>query len=120
VNSATFGYRTIVIDRSVVDEEGHVVTVQKGKQKGKPIADPKLRVTEDLPLLQDVQEYFETEVKPHLEHAWMDTAKVKVGYEILFDSFFHVAQLPRPLPVVQEELRSCAANVKRLLEELSL
>jgi type I restriction enzyme M protein len=36
----------------------------RGKQKGKPQADSKLRDTENVPLSEDVQTYFQCEVLP--------------------------------------------------------
>ena len=43
-------------------------------------ADSKLRDFENVPLKEDVDAYFEREVKPHVPDAWMDRSKDKVGY----------------------------------------
>jgi type I restriction enzyme M protein len=64
-----FGYRTIVIERPLRDEAGNPVMGAKGKQKGKPQPDPKLRDTENVPLSEDVQTYFAREVLPHTPDA---------------------------------------------------
>ena len=45
--------------------------------KGKIEADPTLRDTENVPLKQDIQEYFEQEVLPHVPNAWIDESKTK-------------------------------------------
>ena len=62
------------------DEAGEVVLGQKGKQKGKPQPDSALRDTENVPLADDIQAYFEREVLPHAPDAWVDEEKSKVGY----------------------------------------
>jgi hypothetical protein len=61
----------------------------KGKLKGKPVADPALRDTENVPLTEGIAAYFEREVKPHAPHAWIDEEKTKVGYEIPFNRHFY-------------------------------
>ncbi len=49
--------------------------------KGKPMPDADLRDTENVPLSEDVEVYFEREVLPHAPDAWIDHEKTKVGYE---------------------------------------
>ena len=41
---------------------------------GQPEADPELRDTENVPLDEDVDDFFEREVKPHVPDAWVNTA----------------------------------------------
>jgi hypothetical protein len=43
---------------------------------------------ENVPLKDDVDAYFEREVRPHVPDAWMDRSKDKVGYEINFNRYF--------------------------------
>jgi type I restriction enzyme M protein len=99
-----FGYRTITVERPERDEKGALVLGQKGKQKGKPVPDAALRDTENVPLCEDVQDYFRREVLPHALDAWIDDEKTKVGYEIPFNRHFYVWQPPRPLAVIDAEL----------------
>lgn len=94
-----FGYRTITVERPLRDEAGNVVLGQRGKAKGQPQADSSLRDTENVPLSEDVQTYFEREVLPHVPDAWIDHLKTKVGYEIPFNRHFYVFTPPRPLEV---------------------
>lgn len=57
---------------------------------GHPEPDPELRDTENVPLGEDIQAFFNREVKPHVPDAWINTAihdhkdkeVGKVGYEI--------------------------------------
>ncbi len=60
-----FGYRTITVERPLRDEAGEIVVGQRGKAKGKPMPDSSLRDTENVPLSEDVEEYFKREVLPH-------------------------------------------------------
>ncbi|MGB4435054.1 MAG: class I SAM-dependent DNA methyltransferase, partial [Defluviitoga tunisiensis] len=45
--------------------------------KGNPEPDPELRDTENVPLKEDIHEYFQREVKPHVPDAWIDESKTK-------------------------------------------
>ncbi len=64
--SPCFGYQTITVERPEYDDKGKVVKETKGKRKGKPNPDTKLRDTEDVPLGEDIDEYFQREVIPHV------------------------------------------------------
>ena len=114
-----FGYTTITVERPLRDDAGNVVMGQKGKQKGLPQPDSSLRDTENVPLGQDIREYFEREVLPHAPDAWIDEAKSKVGYEIPFNRHFYVFEPPRPLEVIDAELKEVSARIMRMLEELA-
>ena len=85
-----FGYRTITVERPLRDEQGEAVVGTKGKMKGKPMPDPDLRDTENVPLSEDVETYFKREVLPHAPDAWIDHKRTKVGYEIPFNRHFYV------------------------------
>lgn len=113
-----FGYTAITVERPLRDEAGEVVLGIKGKQKGKPQPDSSLRDTENVPLSEDIQAYFEREVLPHAKDAWIDEAKSKVGYEIPFNRHFYVFEPPRSLQVIDAELKTVSANIMRMLGEL--
>ena len=114
-----FGYRTITVERPLRDEKGKIVLGQKGKAKGKPVADSALRDTENVPLSEDVQTYFQREVLPHAPDAWIDPDKTKVGYEIPFNRHFYVFQPPRPLAEIDAELKTVTDNILKLIGGLS-
>ncbi|MFT3758847.1 HsdM family class I SAM-dependent methyltransferase [Thauera sp.] len=114
-----FGYTTITVERPLRDEAGNVVLSLKGKQKGKPQPDSALRDTENVPLAEDIGEYFRREVLPHAPDAWIDEARSKVGYEIPFNRHFYVFEPPRSLHVIDEELKAVSANIMRMLGELA-
>lgn len=79
-----FGYNKIVIESPLLDEDGNIV--MKGK---KPVADSSKRDTENVPLTEDIDRYFEREVLPYNPNAWIDKSKTKVGYEIPFTRYFY-------------------------------
>jgi type I restriction enzyme M protein len=117
-NSA-FGYRTITVERPQRDDAGNIVVCQRGKAKGKPQADSALRDTENVPLSEEVESYFEREVLPHADDAWIDTDKTKVGYEIPFTRHFYVFEPPRPLAEIDADLDAVTDRIKGMLEGLA-
>ncbi|NHZ79551.1 N-6 DNA methylase [Massilia sp. CCM 8695] len=114
-----FGYTTITVERPLRDEAGNPMLGVKGKQKGKVQSDSVLRDTENVPLTEDIQAYFEREVLPHAPDAWIDEEKSKVGYEISFNRHFYVFEPPRSLHAIDEELKIVTANIMKMLEELA-
>lgn len=114
-----FGYTTITVERPLRDDAGNVLVGLKGKQKGLPQADSSLRDTENVPLTDEVQAYFEREVLPHAPDAWIDHEKSKVGYEIPFNRHFYVFEPPRDLHTIDEELKGVTAAIMKMLEELA-
>ena len=109
-DNKSFGYRTITVERPLRDEDGKIVLGQRGKAKGKPQADSALRDTENVPLSEDVNAYFEREVKPHAPDAWIDHDKTKIGYEIPFNRHFYVFEPPRPLAEIDADLAEVTAR----------
>ncbi|WP_019593069.1 class I SAM-dependent DNA methyltransferase [Thioalkalivibrio sp. ALM2T] len=96
-------------------------------KQGNPEPDSDLRDTENVPLGEDVFDYFEREVKPHVPDAWIDENKRDeqdgeigiVGYEIPFNRHFYVFQPPRPLEEIDADLKAVTTRIKQMIEELS-
>ena len=94
---------------------------------GKPEPDPELRDTERVPLFEDVNAFFEREVKPHVPDAWIDESKrdVKdgevgiVGYEINFNRYFYRYSPPRPLEDIESDIKDIEADIVRMLKEIT-
>lgn len=86
-------------------------------------ADPDRRDTENVPLAETVEAYFDREVRPHAPDAWIDRAYVdgqdgqvgRVGYEIPFNRFFYKYTPPRPLEAIAADLRALEAEIIDLL-----
>ncbi|MBE6065006.1 type I restriction-modification system subunit M [Clostridium cochlearium] len=89
--------------------------------KGNPEPDPDLRDTENVPLKEDIHEYFEREVKPHVPDAWIDESKTKIGYEIPFTRHFYKYQPLRPSEEIMKEIKeleqSILEKLKKVIEE---
>ncbi len=109
-----FGYTAITVERPLRDAKGKVVK----DAKGNPKPDASLRDTENVPLREDIQAYFEREVLPHAPDAWIDEKKSKVGYEIPFTRHFYEYQPPRPLEAIDADLKACVARIQTLLKEV--
>ena len=114
-----FGYQTITVERPLRDEAGNVVLGLRGKAKGQPQADSSLRDTENVPLSEDVETYFEREVLPHVPDAWIDHSKTKKGYEIPFNRHFYVFTPPRPLEDIDAELKQVTDRILEMIGGLS-
>jgi type I restriction enzyme M protein len=118
-DNTEFGYRTITVERPALDDQGHPIVGQKGKAKGKPVADSALRDTENVPLNEAVEAYFKREVKPHAPDAWIDETKTRVGYEIPFNRHFYVFESPRDLAEIDADLRQVTDRIKVMIEGLA-
>ena len=81
--------------------------------------DVELRDTENVPLKESVQAYFEREVLPHVPDAWIDHSKTKVGYEIPLNRHFYRYEPPRELAVIEGEIKALEADIVRLLGEVT-
>jgi len=107
----------------VTDSEGEVQLL-----KGKTEPDPDLRDNENVPLNEDIDEYFAREVLPHVPDAWIaetrnpktkQVERYKVGYEIPFTRHFYVYTPPRPLAEIDAELKSLEAEIQALLGKVA-
>lgn len=106
-----FGYSKIVVERPEKDESGNIIT-----KNGKPVADTNLRDTENVPLKEDIQEYFKREVLPYAPDAWIDEKKTKVGYEIPFTRYFYKYVPPRPSEEIMSEILELEKSLDGSLE----
>lgn len=108
-----FGYAKIVVERPERDENGEVVL-----KKGKPAADSSLRDTENVPLKEDIDEYFKREVLPFAPDAWIDKDKTKIGYEIPFTRYFYKYTPPRYSDEIAVEIRELELDIDGAMEEI--
>ena len=112
-DNADFGYTKITVERPLVDEEGNPVL-----KKGKPQPDASLRDTENVPLTEDIREYFKREVLPFAPDAWIDEKKSKVGYEIPFTRYFYKYEAPKPSDEIMAEIMELETELSGSLEEV--
>ena len=96
-------------------------------REGRPEPDPEMRDTENVPLLEAVETFFEREVKPHVPDAWIDInrrdpqdGKVGlVGYEINFNRYFYQYRPPRPLEEIQADIQQVEKDILAMLREVA-
>ncbi len=112
-NNQDFGYSKIVVERPLVDENGKPVLKAKKVQP-----DTSLRDTENIPLTEDIHEYFKREVLPFAPDAWIDESKTKVGYEIPFTRYFYKYTPPKPSNEIMAEIMDIENELEGALGEI--
>jgi type I restriction enzyme M protein len=95
-----FGYTKVTIEQPLLDDDGEIIT----DKQGNPKPNSKKRDYERVPLEQDIDDYYEREVKPHLPDSWMDRNKDKIGYEINFTKYFYKYKPLRSLEDITKDL----------------
>lgn len=109
-----FGYRRITVERPNRDEKGNI----EKDRKGNPVPDADLRAFENVPLKEDVEEYFKREVLPHLPDAWIDHGKTKVGYEINFTKYFYKYKPLRRLEEIRKDILALETETDGMIKEV--
>lgn len=88
------------------------------KNKTTAEADTELRDYESIPLKEDIQEYFEQEVLPHVPDAWIDETKSKVGYEIPFTRHFYEYTPIRSSKEILAEIQALESEISKQLKKV--
>jgi len=112
-DNADFGYTKITVERPLLDEDGNPIL-----KKNKPQADSSLRDTENVPLKENIDEYFKREVLPFAPDAWIDTKKSKVGYEIPFTRYFYKYEAPQSSTEIMSEIMDLETELSGSLKEV--
>ena len=108
-----FGFNRIQIESPLYDENGNVV------MKSKKIApDTSKRDYENVSLVEDIDAYFEREIKPYNPEAWIDKTKTKVGYEIPFTRYFYKYEAPESSDVIAERISIHEKDIMKALNRL--
>ena len=109
MNPVEFG-----VIRQIQEKDGNIVTNKQGEVK----PDTKKRDYERIPLSDDIEDYFEREVKPHLPDSWMDLSNNKVGYEINFTKYFYQYKPLRSLSDISQDLLRLDKETEGLMKEI--
>lgn len=109
-----FGYYQLTVEQPKKNKKGEI---QKDS-KGNPKADSKKRDKENVPLNEDVESYFENEIKPHVPDAWIDYDKTRIGYEINFTKYFYQYKGLRPAAEIKAEIVDLEKDIAGLLNDL--
>lgn len=119
-NNEDFGYYQITVEQPLYDDKGKIVK----DKNGNPKPDSSKRDKENIPLNRDIEEYFASEVLPHVPDAFIDFDKTRIGYEINFTKYFYEYKGLRPSQEIKAEIETLefgAENEKgitQLLKEL--
>lgn len=91
-------------------------------KNGNPEPDSDLRDTEQIPVKEDIQDYFKREVLPYAPDAWIDEDKTKIGYEIPFTKYFYkyeeLGNSDETLAEIKALGNSIQESIKSLFEEV--
>ncbi|AXU73229.1 TPA: SAM-dependent DNA methyltransferase [Clostridioides difficile] len=80
--------------------------------KGNIESDSSLKDTESIALKEDVYEYFEKEVKPHVEDAYIDESSIdNIGYEIPFTRYFYKYEKLKSFDDIMKEVESLESEI---------
>jgi type I restriction enzyme M protein len=115
-------YKAILAALSERDETAKVYNDRQGNLE----PDSDLRDTENVPLKEDIKEYFEREVTPHVPDAWIsesvrdakDGEIGKVGYEINFNRYFYKYQPPRALEEIEADIKAVEGEILAMLQQV--
>ena len=113
MDSVSLGYNKITIESPELDENSN--PVMKGK---KVVADKSKRDTENVPLDEDIDDYFNREVLPYRPLAWIDRNKTKVGYEIPFTRTFYEYKKLEPAADIAKRIEAHEHSMMEKLHEL--
>lgn len=108
-----FGYTKITVERPLRSENGEFIL-----KNGKKQPDSSLRDTENVPLTENIRDYFKHEVLPFAPDAWIDEKKSKVGYEIPFTRYFYKYEAPQPSDEIMAEVLELEKELSGSLEEI--
>ncbi len=110
-----FGYYQVTIERPLLDKNGVEITDRDNRIK----PDPKFRDTENIPLSEDVMDYYWKEIIPNAgPEVWIDYDKTRIGYEINFTRYFYKYQKPEPSATIKAEIITLENSIQDLLKKV--
>ena len=116
-----FGYTKVTVERQLIEKReilGEAREVVLRDKRGNPKPDTALRDHERVPLTEEIDDYYQREVKPHLPDSWLDRKKDKVGYEINFNRYFYQYTPLRSLKEITDEMLALERKSEGLLNEV--
>ncbi len=112
-DNAYFGYTKVTVETAETDDKGNEVLKKGKKQAIKGKTD-----SEIIPLTEDVEQYFDNNVLPFNEHAFMDRTKDKIGYEIPFTRIFYKFVEPRKSDDIFAEFKELSNQEQDLMKKI--
>ena len=77
-----------------------------------------LRDTENVPLKENIYDYFLREVQPHVAEAWINLDATKIGYEISFNKYFYRHKPLRSIEAVSADILKLEEESEGLIREI--
>ena len=77
-----------------------------------------MRDYEIIPYDDDINLYFEKELKPFSPDAWVDKSKTKIGYEISFNKEFYKFSPIESVTEINKELENLNEDIEKLMKEI--
>lgn len=77
-----------------------------------------LRDSENVPLKENIYDYFLREVKPHVAEAWINLDATKIGYEISFNKYFYRHKPLRSIEDVSTDILELERQSDGLIREI--
>lgn len=109
-----FGFYQITTHQPEKDENGTIIT----DAKGKPKSDKDLKDIENIPMKENIDEYFAREVLPFAPDAWYDKKKMKVGFDIPITKHFYKYEPLRDLESIEQDILTLENETDGLLKEI--
>lgn len=87
--------------------------------KGNIESDSSLKDTESISLKEDIYEYFEREVKPHVPDSYMNESSFdNIGYEIPFTRYFYKYESLRPFDEIMKEIEKLESEIAQEIRKV--
>lgn len=113
---ASVGLVDAVMKAMAVEDDSAPLAIDR---KGRPVIVPGWKITERVPLSEDLDEHMAREVLPYAPGAQWDETKAKHGTDIPFTRIFYVPEEPRPLAEIDTEVQKLMSELARLFMAVS-
>ena len=113
VEGISLGYNKVVVESPVRNEDGSLAL-----KRGRKVADPTKRDTENIPLTEAIDDFIAREVLPYNPDAWVDESKTKKGYLIPFTRTFYEYTQSEPSDVIAKRIKKREHSLMEKLNSL--
>ncbi|MGB7235172.1 MAG: class I SAM-dependent DNA methyltransferase [Rhodococcus sp. (in: high G+C Gram-positive bacteria)] len=112
---ATAGFIDAAMKAMAVQDDSAPLAVDR---KGNPVIVPGWKITERVPLSEDLDEHMAREVLPYEPGARWDEGKARYGTDIPFTRIFYVPEQPRPLAEIDADVEELMTELSRMFLEV--
>lgn len=109
------GLMTAIMQAMAVHDDSAPAAVD---HKGQPVSVAGWKMTERIPLTEDVDEHMRREVLPFAPDVTWDESAAKVGYEIPFTRLFYVPEEVRPLAEIDADVQRVMGELMDMFQEV--